>query len=131
VELIKAAPSFRGDSKVSTWAIAIARRCMFSWVRQLSWRRKYETFGELDLFVADGSRDATAMIAMRTALARISERKRAAFFAMAIYELTAEEAGTALGVPSNTAASRYRAAREEIGAMLHEPLVRPAIRGAS
>jgi DNA-directed RNA polymerase specialized sigma24 family protein len=54
------------------------------------------------------------------ALDKLTEKKRDAFILMSLLELTAEEAGVALGIPANTAASRDRHARAELEALLAE-----------
>lgn len=53
---------------------------------------------------------------LRRTLATLSPKKRDAFVLMAIFELSAEEAGRALGTFANTAASRFRHARAELEA---------------
>ena len=67
---------------------------------------------------------------MRRALAALDPKKREAFVLMGIFELTAAEAGRALGTFANTAASRFRHARAELEAYLarrgDESLTTPA-----
>jgi DNA-directed RNA polymerase specialized sigma24 family protein len=55
---------------------------------------------------------------LRRALAKLAPKKRDAFVLMAIFELTAAEAGRALGTFANTAASRFRHARAELAAIV-------------
>jgi DNA-directed RNA polymerase specialized sigma24 family protein len=55
---------------------------------------------------------------LQRALAALNPKKRSAFVLMEIFDLTAEEAGKALGVPANTAASQCRHARRELQAYL-------------
>jgi RNA polymerase sigma-70 factor (ECF subfamily) len=110
-------PSFRGDSSPRTWALTIATRTTYRLRRK---ERRYvpvEEPGDAALFdLAPGA--AAELALLQRALATLSAKKRAAFVLMAICELTAEEAGRALGTFANTAASRYRHARAELEAYL-------------
>jgi DNA-directed RNA polymerase specialized sigma24 family protein len=71
--------------------------------------------GIVDMGVFDLAPAAAAELAMlRRALAALTPKKRDAFVLMAIFELSAEEAGSVLDIPSNTAASQCRHARAEV-----------------
>lgn len=107
---------FRGDASPRTWAIAIATRI----ARRLRRREaRHVATDDLDLEVFDVDQAAAAeLVLLRRALARLGEKKREAFILMSLLELTAKEAGKALGTFANTAASRDRHARAELEALL-------------
>ena len=119
IALHRGLPKFRGDASPKTWAITIAVRT----ARRL--RRKaarYVAEPELDLEVFDTDATGAAELALlRRTLAKLAPKKREAFVVMGILELTAEEAGRALGTFANTAASRYRHARAELEELLTTP----------
>ena len=115
---------FRGDASPRTWAIAIAVRTARK-VRKRSAR--YVTAGDAGLELAVFDTDATGaaeLAVLQRTLARLAPKKREAFVLMGILELTAEEAGRALGTFANTAASRFRHARAELEELLAD--ARPA-----
>jgi RNA polymerase sigma-70 factor (ECF subfamily) len=109
---------FRGDASPRTWALAIATRTAYRL------RRKEARYVLLDddapgLACYDhASGDAAELVLLQRALATLAPKKRDAFVLMAIFELSAQEAGKALGTFANTAASRYRHARAELDAYL-------------
>jgi RNA polymerase sigma-70 factor, ECF subfamily len=107
---------FRGDASPRTWAITIAVRI----ARRM--RRKHARYiadAELDVAIFDTDPDGAAeLVLLRKLLDGLAPKKREAFVLMGILELSAEEAGRALGTFANTAASRYRHARAELEAHL-------------
>jgi RNA polymerase sigma-70 factor, ECF subfamily len=112
IALHRALPGFRGDSSPRTWAIAIAVRIARR-TRQRAAR--YVVEPDLDLAVFDTDATGAAELALlRELLGALDAKKREAFVLMGIFELTAEEAGRALGTFANTAASRFRHARGEL-----------------
>jgi RNA polymerase sigma-70 factor (ECF subfamily) len=110
---------FRGDTaSPRTWALAIATRIAYRLRRRES-RYQLVDDGTVDVGVLDVEPVAAAELTMlRKALATLSPRKRDAFVLMAIFELSAQEAGGVLGTFANTAASRFRHARAELEARL-------------
>jgi RNA polymerase sigma-70 factor (ECF subfamily) len=103
---------FRGDASPKTWALAIATRTARRIRRKES---RYIPDDDVDLAVFDvGPTEAAELVVLRRAVASLAPKKRDAFVLMAIFELTAEEAGDALGTFANTAASRFRHARAEL-----------------
>lgn len=109
-------PRFRGEANPRTWAITIAIRI----ARRLRRRdARYVAEPELDVAVFDtDATGAAELVLLQRALAILAPKKREAFVLMGILELTASEAGEALGMSPNTAASRYRHARAELEAHL-------------
>jgi RNA polymerase sigma-70 factor (ECF subfamily) len=110
---------FRGDTaSPRTWALAIATRIAYRLRRRES-RYQLVDDGTVDVSILDAEPVAAAELTMlRQALATLDPRKRDAFVLMAIFELSAQEAGRVLGTFANTAASRYRHARAELEAHL-------------
>lgn len=116
IALFRGLPSFRGEANPRTWAITIAVRTATRVRRR---EARLVPVEEVDAQILD--RDTTAaaeLVILGRALERLSEKKRDAFVLMTLLELTAEEAGKALGTFANTAASRDRHARAELEAML-------------
>ena len=112
----RALPSFRGESSLATWALAIASRTAFKHgVRE----RKHhgEELDEATRASPYGHSEATSSTELRLlvkALGHVSLKKRLAFVLIAILDYSANEAGDVLGVSANTAASRFRHARQEL-----------------
>jgi RNA polymerase sigma-70 factor (ECF subfamily) len=117
IALHRGLASFRGDTaSPRTWALAIATRIAHRLRRRES-RYQLVDDGTVDVGVLDLAPAAAAELAvLRRALATLGPKKRDAFVLMAIFELSAEEAGRALGTFANTAASRFRHARAELEA---------------
>ena len=117
IALHRGLAGFRGDTaSPRTWALAIATRTARRLRRRES-RYQLVDDGTVDAGVFDLAPAAAAELAvLRRALAILNPKKRDAFVLMAIFELSAEEAGRALGTFANTAASRFRHARAELEA---------------
>jgi RNA polymerase sigma-70 factor, ECF subfamily len=114
VAIYRALPSFRGDAHPRTWALTIASHAAHR-VRRREARHPTSDDTAIDTAVFDADPTAANELALlRRALARLTPRKRDAFVLMTLLELTAGEAGRALGTFANTAASRNRAARAEL-----------------
>jgi RNA polymerase sigma-70 factor (ECF subfamily) len=117
IALHRGLAGFRGDiASPRTWALAIATRTAYRLRRK---EARYQLVGEgtVDVGVFDFAPVAAAELGvLQRALATLSPRKRDAFVLMAIFELTADEAGRVLGTFANTAASRFRHARAELDA---------------
>jgi len=115
IALHRGLAGFRGDTaSPRTWALAIATR-VANRLRRKEARYQLVEDGAVDVGVFDLAPEAAAeLVTLQRALASLSPPKRDAFVLMAIFELTAEEAGRVLGTFANTAASRYRHARAEL-----------------
>lgn len=111
-------PKFRGEANVRTWAITIAIRTARR-VRRKEMRMGLTDDGNPEVAIFDTDQAGAAeLVLMSRALGILTPKKREAFVLMGILELTAEEAGKALGTFANTAASRYRHACAELEAHL-------------
>jgi RNA polymerase sigma-70 factor (ECF subfamily) len=129
--LYRGLPGFRGEASPHTWALTVATRVAHR-LRAREARYDLAEDGIADTSVFDaGPAEAAELALLQRALARLTPKKRDAFVLMAIFELSAEEAGHVLEVPANTAASQYRHARAELQARfkrLDPPTRLPAIR---
>lgn len=112
---------FRGDTgSPRTWALRIATRIAARLVEKED-RYQLTEDGAVDVVMLDPELAAAAeVVALRRALACLSPKKRDVFVLMAIFELSAEETGDVLDVPTGTAASRYHFAREELEAHIRK-----------
>ncbi|HRC58410.1 MAG TPA: RNA polymerase sigma factor [Kofleriaceae bacterium] len=121
-------PSFRGESDLRTWAITIAIRTAY---RQRRRDRRMVATEELPATaVFDVDQQAAAeLVLLQKALTHLAPKKRDAFVLMGLFDLSAKDAARALGTFANTAASRYRHARAELEALLHEESGRASSRG--
>ncbi len=109
---------FRGDASPRTWALTIAARTVRR-MRRREARYALSDDGVIDAAVFDVDQVQAAELALlRRTLASLAPKKRDAFVLMEIFELSATEAGKALGTFANTAASRARHARAELGERL-------------
>lgn len=116
----RALPGFRGESQVATWALAIASRTAARHAR----RERRHQGEELPAMIAEslyGHDTAAAggeLLLMVKALGRLTLKKRLAFVLFAVLDCSATEAGEVLRISPNTAASRFRHARQELLALL-------------
>lgn len=113
VAIYRALPSFRGDAHPRTWALTIATRTAHRIRRREARYVPADEGGDVAVFDLDAAA-AAELVLLRRALGRLAPKKRDAFVLMSLLELTAEEAGKALGTFANTAASRNRHARAEL-----------------
>jgi RNA polymerase sigma-70 factor (ECF subfamily) len=112
----RALPRFRGEAAITTWALTIASRIAARHAR----RERRHQAEELDRAIADSiyghdtAASAAEMQLLVKALGQLTVKKRLAFVLFAILDCSATEAGQVLGTSPNTAASRYRHARQEL-----------------
>lgn len=92
--------------------IRLAHNAAIDLMRRRGTRQKYhDQFGEeeLSIFAADANPDVTAFCeSLSRALAELPEDQRAVVHLKLWENLTFEQIATALDIPPNTAASRYR-----------------------
>lgn len=112
MQIFRGLPRYRGEAKLSTWALKIAIRQG----RRHAKRLRTNSTISLDDWQEAGFTSAPSATAaqLRKLLASLQPKKREAFILMDILEMTASEAGAALSVSANTAASRCRHARLEL-----------------
>ncbi len=104
---------FRGDAHPRTWALSIATRIT---QRLRKKEARYVIVDEIAEIVDydDGTSSAAELALLQRGLATLTAAKRDAFVLMGLHEMSATEAGKALGTFANTAASRYRHACAEL-----------------
>jgi RNA polymerase sigma-70 factor (ECF subfamily) len=125
IALHRGLAGFRGEASPKTWALAIATRTAHRLRRKESRYVPVED-GAVDRAVFDvGPTEAAELALLQHALSSLAAKKRDAFVLMAIFELSAEEAGRALGTFANTAASRFRHARAELETRFREEFDEP------
>lgn len=125
LKLLKAVPSFRGDSQFRTF---LYRVCANVALMNLRWwrRRKEDLTAELPEgidFGADPEKAAQSAQASRLvhrALSTLTAKKRIVFVYAELVGLTSEEIAPVVGASSNTVRSRLHHARQEFSEALRE-----------
>lgn len=124
IEIHRSLPSFRGQSKVSTWVYRIAVNVALQHIRRKQ-RRRWLSLGatgdEAGRGGATQHQDAEARFATRQVLERVyaavdrlSEKKRTSWILYEMEGLAPAEISEVLGLPVNTVRSRILAARRAI-----------------
>lgn len=112
-------PSFDGRAAFSTWLYRLTRNACLDTLRR--GRRTPAPFDPVDIPDAgesDFSTGVVASAALEGAMAALPPEDRDAFNAVALFDLSYEQAGEALGVPVGTVKSRVFRARRRLAAML-------------
>lgn len=104
----RALPSFRGESSVQTWLLAICRRTCID-----RSRRKRATLVSLDEVRRERAREEhpELAVAIVQGMERLSEDERQAFTLVDVLGYSREEAAQIVGVPASTMRSRVAKAR--------------------
>lgn len=105
---------FDNERAESAWLYRIVHRCCLDELRRR--RRRREVAGVLELLAVDDDRDSSLVVA--GALARLSERERAAILLVDLVGLDYDTAALVLGVPRGTVASRLSGARARLRELL-------------
>mgnify|MGYP001818309716 FL=1 len=118
IAIYRALDSFRGESKVSTWAYRITIRVA---MRHAVKRKRNVSMNLEDTLAAVGD----AMTAVRAkeifeALDKLSQKHRVVLALFAIQGLSHEEIANVLGIATGTVWSRLHHARQALGAILQE-----------
>ncbi|MGZ3677101.1 MAG: RNA polymerase sigma factor [Ktedonobacterales bacterium] len=113
----RAAAAFRGEARVATWVFRIARYSA-SHARRRPQKAMLQTVSlsdveeNEDFLVPVGHEERTlTRLALHDALARLTDKQRAAVLLVFVHGFTSEEAAEILGVPLGTVKSRLHAAR--------------------
>lgn len=131
----KALPSFRGESKTSTWIYGIASRVVLSQLR--SWRRQYRLKKALEeeharLAPIKTPEQAIAQrqeaLVVWSCLLRVSPKKRVVYVLHELEQLSGPEIAEMLGVPEGTVWTRLHHARRELSRQLDKLKMREARR---
>lgn len=118
VKAFRALPSFRGESRFSTWLHRIVATTCVDHLRRRQRRREDVLTDEPEPIgghIGDPSGDTVARrLDLRRALDRLDADQRAALLLVDGEGLSYEEAGTVLGIPAGTVSSRLSRARAEL-----------------
>ena len=121
VEALRAIPSFKGESELSTWLYGIAKNLVRNYLsraphRRYDWCSDDALVGEVDS--APTPQDALAMKqqmkALGQAMADIPRAMREVVWMIAIDEMSYEAAAMVLKVPTGTVRSRLSRARSAL-----------------
>lgn len=134
IAIQRALPSFRGESKTSTWIYGIASRVVLSQLR--SWRRQLRLKRAVDaervrLVPArtpeQNISEREQALVVWSCLLRISAKKRVVYLLHEIEQLSGPEIAEALDLPEGTVWTRLHHARRELAVMLEKRMkeVRP------
>lgn len=115
----RAWPSFRGDSKVTTWLYGVATRVVLTQLR--SWRRHRRLLKAFSLELPPEGPCPARAVEQRDELARvwrcllkIKPQKRMVYVMFVVEELPGDEIAERLEIPVATVWSRLRTARREL-----------------
>jgi RNA polymerase sigma-70 factor (ECF subfamily) len=100
-------PSFRGDSRFTSWLFRIARNCALDIIRS----RKSQEDRALRAPDPIGSPDPVTRLELQTALSAVSEDHREPFLLIEVFGLSYQEAADVLRVRVGTVKSRMHRAR--------------------
>jgi RNA polymerase sigma-70 factor, ECF subfamily len=116
LQLWKSFPSFRGESKISTWMYRIALNTAISGFRKQSRRVKTEDLRELHLNISDigaGIDHEEDFQRLQWAIRQLSEIDRAMIM-MALEEISYEEIAETIGITQNNVRVRMNRIREKL-----------------
>lgn len=126
IGFVRALPSFRGESRVETYAARIAMRTAIGWYRQARERgaRDFDVERALrpDQLSADTPEEsvlaAHRRAALRAILAELPEAQAEAIALRIVLDYSLDEISAATGAPKNTIRSRVRLARQALRARI-------------
>jgi RNA polymerase sigma-70 factor (ECF subfamily) len=130
MKLPQIAPSYDGRATCRNWLCGIAVRLALRHRRGANrFRRMLDTFSHEVFGRSGGDPERTAsgnqeLGVLEEALAKLSEKKRAAFVLVELEGLSAEEAAAALEIPAATVRTRLFGARRELQEALRKGGVR-------
>lgn len=104
----KRAKTFKGNSKLSTWILGIARNLAFSALRK---ERRGERVSE-EKTMHDPAKQAELSVHVERALGKLSDAHREVVHLVYYEEMTLREAAEILGIPEGTVKSRMHNARK-------------------
>ena len=115
LQLWKSFPSFRGESKVTTWMYRIALNTAISGLRKQSRRVKTEYLNDLHLNINDsGGTDLEEKFQkLQWAIRQLTEIERAMIM-MALEEISYEEIAETIGITQNNVRVRMNRIREKL-----------------
>jgi RNA polymerase sigma-70 factor (ECF subfamily) len=120
IRAIRALPTFRGDSRFSTWLHRIAVNAALQALRKQEGRRKRETPKAVDMAIAPKTRDSLLQRRLEEALDGLPEGMRRVLILHDVEGYTHEEIGDVLGVTAGTSKSQLFKARAKMRTMLSD-----------
>ena len=118
IRAIRALPSFRGDSRFSTWLHRIAVNAALQALRKAETRRKHEGPTPTDIPIAPSTTDSLLQRKLERALDGLPEGMRRVLILHDVEGYTHEEIGDVLGVTAGTSKSQLFKARAKMRDML-------------
>jgi RNA polymerase sigma-70 factor (ECF subfamily) len=118
IRAIRALPTFRGDSRFSTWLHRIAVNSALQALRKSETRQKREAPIPEHVATTPGVRDALLERRLESALDRLPEGMRRVIILHDVEGYTHEEIAEVLGVTSGTSKSQLFKARSKMREML-------------
>lgn len=118
IRAIRALPTFRGDSRFSTWLHRIAVNAALQAARKAETRRKRQAPMPETVAVAPPRGDALLQDRLEWAMDRLPEGMRRVLILHDVEGYTHEEIGEVLGVTSGTSKSQLSKARAKMRALL-------------
>ena len=118
IRAIRALPTFRGDSRFSTWLHRIAVNAALQAARKAETRRKWDAPMPEEIPVPPPAGDALLQQQLEWALDRLPEGMRQVMILHDVEGYTHEEIGDVLGVTSGTSKSQLFKARARMRELL-------------
>lgn len=121
LQLWKSLPSFRGESKITTWMYRIALNTAISGLRRKSRRVKTEDLHDLHLNITDtGEVDREEDFKkLQSAIRQLPEIERAMVM-MALEEISYEDIAETIGITQNNVRVRMNRIREKLKKLMCE-----------
>ena len=115
IRIFDALPDFRGDSAVRTWIFRVCYRCALDEIRRLradnarpvAWLSADDTTASTNL-------DPYLRARIAAALDALTDELREVFLLYEVYDMTHEEIGGMLDIPTGTSKSRLSIARQRL-----------------
>ena len=117
VRVYRFLPSYRGDSKFSTWLFAIARNCAMDELRRPQRRERAQ---DPDVELEDPHNESVG-VEVRDALMRLPVRTREPLVWIDMFGMPYAEAARLMGIPIGTLKSRVHYARTLLAEALTAP----------
>jgi len=118
IRAIRALPTFRGDSRFSTWLHRIAVNAALQALRRSKSRRERQAPMPETIAVAPRARDSLLEVRLENAMDRLPEGMREVLILHDVEGYTHEEIGETLGVTSGTSKSQLFKARAKMRDLL-------------
>jgi RNA polymerase sigma-70 factor, ECF subfamily len=115
LQLWKSFPTFRGDSKITTWMYRIALNTAISGLRKLGRKIKTEELGDYHFNISDRADDhqEEEIQKLHWAIRQLTEIERAMIM-MALEEVPYEEIAETIGITQNNVRVRMNRIREKL-----------------